>query len=242
MPRGGGLQCCRVSSRPAPHLLDHAAWRSLTGPHVDLSEGGALARRYRPSVSPFFAIGEQTDLAAWSAAGELLGAGQDAVLTNLGVEPPSGWTVDMAIDGVQMIATDALDDRPNDESLVLGPEDVDDMLALVARTQPGPFEHETRLMGTYLGIRRDGVLVAMAGERMHPPGWTEISAVCTDAAVRGQGLASRLVLAVAHGIRARGERPFLHATAHNTEAIRLYEQLGFELRRHVTFAAVRAPR
>jgi hypothetical protein len=196
-----------VSSRPTPHPLDHAAWASLTGPHRDLSEGDALARRYRPSVSPFFAIGDQTDRAAWSAAETLLGPGEDAVLTNLGAEPPAGWGVDLAIDGVQMVATDDLVDRLDDEVVVLGPDDVDDMLALVARTQPGPFERETRLMGTYRGIRRDGQLVAMAGERMHPPGWTEISAVCTDAVVRGQGLASRLVLAVAHGIRSRGERP-----------------------------------
>jgi predicted GNAT family acetyltransferase len=96
-------------------------------------------------------------------------------------------------------------------------------------------------MGTYLGIRRDGALVAMAGERLHPPGWTEISAVCTDPAFRGEGLATRLMHAVAYGIRERGETPFLHAAAGNTGAIRLYESLGFRLRRRTAFAAARAP-
>ncbi len=81
----------------------------------------------------------------------------------------------------------------------------------------------------------------MAGERLHPPGWTEISAVCTDAAHRGQGLATRLVRAVAHGIRQRGETPFMHAAATNTAAIRLYASLGFRLRRTTTFAAARIP-
>ena len=81
----------------------------------------------------------------------------------------------------------------------------------------------------------------MAGERLRPGGATEISAVCTDAEVRGQGLASRLVLAVAHGIRARGEVPFLHAAAHNEVAIRLYLALGFEVRRSVVFGAVHTP-
>jgi hypothetical protein len=81
----------------------------------------------------------------------------------------------------------------------------------------------------------------MAGERLHPAGHTEISAVCTDPAHRGQGLARRLVLAVAHGIRARGEIPFLHASAGNDTAIRLYRALGFELRRRVEFAAVTTP-
>jgi predicted GNAT family acetyltransferase len=81
----------------------------------------------------------------------------------------------------------------------------------------------------------------MAGERLHPPGWTEISAVCTDDAHRGQGLGTRLILAVAHGIRERGETPFLHAAADNTSAIRLYEALGFRLRRRATFLAARVP-
>src|SRR5439155_1201075 len=78
-------------------------------------------------------------------------------------------------------------------------------------------------------------LVAMAGERMHPPGWTEVSAVCTDPAFRGQGLAGRLIQAVAYGIRERGETPFLHAAAGNTGAIRLYESLGFVIRSRPEF-------
>ena len=116
------------------------------------------------------------------------------------------------------------------------------MLDLVQRTRPGPFRPRTIAMGTYLGIRRGGRLVAMAGERLHPTGWTEISAVCTDDEHRGQGLATRLVLAVAAGIRDRGDTPFLHAAATNVDAIRLYAALGFRLRRTLTFGAVRTPR
>ena len=130
---------------------------------------------------------------------------------------------------------------PDEEAVRLGPADVPEMLALVERTQPGPFLPRTVEMGTYLGIRRDGALVAMAGERLRPPGWTEISAVCTDPAFRGAGLATRLVLAVAHGIRERGETPFLHTAAANTTATRLYESLGFRLRRTTRFMAARVP-
>lgn len=115
------------------------------------------------------------------------------------------------------------------------------MLDLVARTQPGPFLPRTHEMGTYLGIRRGGALVAMAGERLRPPGWSEISAVCTDPAHRGLGLGSRLVRAVGAVIRERGDVPFLHATATNTAAVRVYEGLGFTLRRTVEFAAFRVP-
>ena len=96
-------------------------------------------------------------------------------------------------------------------------------------------------LGGYLGIRSDGRLVAMAGHRFRPAGWTEISAVCTDPAYRGRGLASRLVRAVAHGIVARDDRVLLHTAATNVDAIRLYERMGFVLRRQTTFAALRSP-
>ena len=118
---------------------------------------------------------------------------------------------------------------------------VDDMLDLVQSTRPGPFRRRTIELGTYLGIRRDGTLIAMAGERMHPPGWSEISAVCTDPEFRGEGLASRVMLAVVEVIRRRGDLPFLHAAADNTSAIRLYENLGFTHRREAVFQAVQRP-
>ena len=123
----------------------------------------------------------------------------------------------------------------------LGPADVPEMLDLTARTKPGPFLPRTYELGVYLGIRRDGALVAMAGERLKPPGWTEISAVCTDDAWRGHGFASALIRVLVAGIRARGETAFLHAVATNAGAIRLYEAMGFELRRTTVFRALRTP-
>src|SRR5690625_696428 len=115
------------------------------------------------------------------------------------------------------------------------------MLELVERTRPGPFWAETIRMGTYLGIREAGTLVAMAGERLHPPGWTEISAVCTAPEWRGRGFASALVRQSAARIIARGERPFIHVVRDHTRAIDLYRQLGFTIRRNITFRGFRAP-
>lgn len=222
-------------------VLDNPAWHSLTGAHASLAEGTGGARRYRPAVSPFVALRDTSDTAAWADLAALVGPGQQIPLAGAPEELPDGWTRGWTLPGVQMIATDALVGAPDDEAVVLGADDVPDMLALTGRTEPGPFAPETYLMGTYRGIRRDGRLVAMAGERLRPGGATEISAVCTDADVRGQGLASRLVLAVAHGIRARGEVPFLHAAAHNERAIRLYLALGFEVRTEVVFGSVQSP-
>jgi len=222
------------------HPLDNPALASLTGPHAHFAERRGRVLRYPMEVSPWLALPDEPDATDWADLAALVGPGNEAPLAGYDGRTPEGWELVFHLEGVQLVGED-LDAAPDPEAVRLGPADVPDMLDLVARTRPGPFLPRTVEMGTYLGIRREGVLVAMAGERLHPPGWTEISAVCTDPAVRGQGLASRLVRAVAHGITERGETPFLHTAAANTGAIRLYEALGFRLRRTTAFLAARVP-
>jgi predicted GNAT family acetyltransferase len=124
----------------------------------------------------------------------------------------------------------------------LGPDDVDDMLALVGRTHPGPFERRTIELGDYIGVRDEaGSLVAMAGMRMRAPGHTEISAVCTDEVARGRGLASALVRDLVGRIVDRGETPMLHVMTTNVSAIRVYDQLGFTVRREQDVIGLRPP-
>lgn len=221
-------------------VLDNPAWHSLSGPHARFADAHGLARRYQPDVSVFHALPDGADEQAWADLATLVGPGADLAISGPSIEPPAGWEVLANGEGVQMIDV-RVDAQPDPEAVVLGADDADEMADLVARTQPGPWRARTYELGTYLGIRHEGRLVAMAGERLHPPGWTEISAVCTDADFRGQGLAGRLVRAVAHNIRGRGDNVLLHASAANTNAIRLYEALGFELRRRTRFAALRTP-
>jgi ribosomal protein S18 acetylase RimI-like enzyme len=128
-----------------------------------------------------------------------------------------------------------------DPVVTLGAGDVADMLALVAEARPGPFLARTIEFGGYVGIRRQGQLVAMAGERLRPAGWAEVSAVATHPGHRRQGLAERLIQTVASAVAGRGEAPFLHAAAGNTDAIRLYESLGFTIRATVRFTVVATP-
>jgi ribosomal protein S18 acetylase RimI-like enzyme len=222
-------------------VLDQAAWASLTGPHAHFAEGTGRALRYPADVSPIMAVPPVPDEQVWIDLQALAGPGARVVLAGDLSAPPQGWAIEFQGDGVQLVATEALETRPATDLVTLGAADVPEMLDLVARTEPGPFEPRTYQLGTYFGVRRGGALVAMAGERLHPPGWTEISAVCTDPAHRGHGLATTLVRAVAHGIRRRGETPFLHASADNVNAIRLYRSIGFEIRRTVLFTALRSP-
>jgi predicted GNAT family acetyltransferase len=120
-------------------------------------------------------------------------------------------------------------------------DDLPEVLKLVRATEPGPFLERTIELGRYLGIRREGVLVAMAGERMALDGWREISAVCTAPSHRGQGLAAQLVRAIAAGIHARSERAFLHVLATNPGAIDLYQRLGLRIRARGTIRVMTPP-
>jgi GNAT superfamily N-acetyltransferase len=222
------------------HPLDNPARAALLGPQAHLAERCGAVLRYPPDISPFVGLPDEPRQEDWSDLAKLTGADGVGVTAGVLAMPPPGWQVLMNGDAVQLTG-ELVAVTPDDEAIPLGPADVPEMLDLVARTRPGPFLPRTIELGGYLGIRRDGALVAMAGERLRPPGWAEISAVCTDPAFRGNGLATRLTLAVAAAITARGDQPFLHAASDNVTALRLYASLGFRLRRPATFVVMRAP-
>lgn len=228
---------------PAPspyHPLDNPVLAGLTGPHARFAERRGRVLGYRPEVSVWLALPDEPDARDWADAVPLVGGDGTAVLAGTHALPPDGWEVTFQVDGVQLV-DESVTAVPDEEAVVLGAADVPQMLDLVERTRPGPFRPRTIELGTYLGIRHGGELVAMAGERMRPPGWTEISAVCTAPEFRGQGLGARLILAVAAGIKARGDEVFLQAAGDNENALRLYEALGFRLRRRMPFLGVRVP-
>lgn len=221
------------------HPLDNPVLSSLTGVHARFAERRGKVLRYQADVCPFLALPDEPDEADWADAAGLVGAGGLLPLAAVRLPPAAGWERVTAREGVQMTG-ERLEVAADPEAVLLGLADVPEMLDLTARAKPGPFLPRTVELGTYLGIRRDGRLVAMAGERLRPGGWSEISAVCTDDAWRGYGLGSRLIRAVGAVIRARGDIPFLHAVATNP-AIGLYEKLGFRHRRATLFAAARVP-
>ncbi|MFC7959961.1 GNAT family N-acetyltransferase [Rhodococcoides kroppenstedtii] len=231
---------CSSPTVTAVHPLDDPVRSSLAGAHAPFARWVGRVARYDPEVSGFVGHPPQLDEQDWADLAVLLGPGEEVALRGGPHTPPPGWAVPSTIGLVQFDGT-GLEVAPDPDALVLGPADVPEMLDLVERTRPGPFRVRTLEMGAYLGLRDGGRLIAMAGERLHPRGWTEISAVCTDPDFRGLGLATRLIRAVGHGIRARGDVPFLHTSAANHSAIRLYDTLGFHLRQRSTLTLVRTP-
>ncbi len=215
----------------ATHPLDRPVWNALTSRQSDCALGDGAARRFAPQYGPLTGARDaspesQAALAALPDAPDGLW-----LLEAEAVAAPDGMAVTHSADCVQMIADGAVSAPDPDFVFVdLGEADAAEMLALATLTRPGPFAERTGRLGAFIGVKQDGVLIAMAGERMRPVGFTEISGVCTLPDHRGKGLAGALIRVGMARIKARGEVPFLHSYASNSAAIGLYESLGFRVR------------
>lgn len=217
--------------------LDNPVFAALSTAHAAVARRNGRALRYPADVSPFMALPSRPDGDDWLNLA-LLARGDDVVFFAPPEHIPDHWEKVFELAGLQMV--DAGVSLADDEGIVtLGPDDAPEMLDLAARTKPGPFLPGTPKLGTYLGIRAEGALVAMAGERFRFPGGAEISAVCTSEDWRSRGLAARLIRVLSARIRERGDLPFLHVVAANRGAIRLYERLGFATRTDTTVVGLR---
>jgi predicted GNAT family acetyltransferase len=217
---------------PKFDALDNPAWEALTSLHAGLARSHGSARRYPSQVSPLAAV----DKPAPSALHDLLALVQPEERVGLVSADPlqvtSDWAVLRALWIDQMVCTEPTREVGS-APIALGPNDVPEMLALTAATEPGPFLPETIQMGRYYGLRSDdGQLMAMAGERLKLDGFTEISAVCTAPEFRGRGLARALVAYLVGQMVNEGKTPFLHVKSDNGAKV-LYEKLGFRVRRSV---------
>jgi ribosomal protein S18 acetylase RimI-like enzyme len=209
--------------------LDRPIWSALSTRQRAISLGSDRARRLPADVAPFADVRDAADMAELAS---LVPPGDFVVMfTGRPVEPPPGLAIADASSGDQMVL-EALRAPEGDIGIAeLTAADVPAMRELVKLTNPGPFGPRTIELGRFVGIRRDGRLVAMAGERLKPEGHTEITGVCTHPEHRGRGYSQVLVADVARHVLARGDTPFLHVYSTNTSAIALYEKLGFRLRR-----------
>ena len=146
-------------------------------------------------------------------------------------ELPSGYQMIYRGDNIEAVKSDSIER--------LTEADAPAMLALATLTKPGPFLTRTHILGEFWGVKKNGQLIAMAGERLKHPGFSEISAVCTHPDFQGRGLGRNLCLTLMARIHQRGETPYLHAFSNNTNAIRLYEKLGFDLRLELQVAELK---
>jgi ribosomal protein S18 acetylase RimI-like enzyme len=225
-----------LNTNTSAHALDNVIWSALTSQHSSIAQGDELARRYPVEIARFAAMRDTSAESFASLTRLPLIAGDQLALFTVDelvgeLAPPDQFEIVLKKSLEQMVGptTRGSVDRSLIESL--GAADADDMMALVELTKPGPFSIRTHELGSYLGIRDNGKLVAMVGERMRLDGHTEISAVCAHPDYRGRGYPYALIGALSNAILDRGDVPFLHVFSDNQSAIALYEKLGFTFRK-----------
>ena len=221
--------------------LDNPVWSCLATRHAHLAQGGRLALRYPADYSPLGGLPTEAgeDVAALNA---LVEVGDDLAVTGPRVpDLPANWETLHRIRVVQMIRRERTPLPEGDAPVTaLTSSDVGDMMALVDLTHPGPFRNRTVELGKFVGVRHDGQLLAMAGERMWIGDHREVSGVCTHPDAQRRGLARALMGRVINRMLRAGQTPFLHVESGNEQAIAMYHALGFV--RRAEFALLYARR
>lgn len=220
------------------HPLDRAVWNALTTRRAEFAIGAGRARRIDPAVGLFVTAEDESaaslaDLAALISPGETVGT----------IET-SEWPLPSQLRAtgrhtlLQMTATAIMPGPIRSDIVSLSDDDAPEMLALATLARPGPFFAATHRLGGYVGVRRGGVLIAMAGTRLALPGYTEVSAICTHPDYRGAGIGAALTRHLATRILVAGNMPFLTSFIDNLGAIAVYERLGFQARRELVFTTI----
>ncbi|HEY0598986.1 GNAT family N-acetyltransferase [Brevundimonas sp.] len=223
------------------HPLDRPVWSALTGRQAPLALGDARAWRIDPAYGLFAAAADDSP-GATEALGRLnLSPNGMGLVETADMPVPPGAVVRSRAACVQMVASSLNGGGKAVAFEPLGEADAAEMLALATLTVPGPFFEKTHRLGDFIGVKQDGRLVAMAGERMKPEGFTEVSGVCTHPDFRGRGYAGALMRVVTGRILERREQAFLHAYAAHTATIALYQTLGFEVRTPITYTVLDGP-
>ncbi|MBN8720280.1 MAG: GNAT family N-acetyltransferase [Sediminibacterium magnilacihabitans] len=216
------------------HKLDNPAWYALTETHAAFAIGNTVVKRYRPDVVAFTAY-QTGNESVQDQFDQLIQQHEPFFIIGDLPQLPAHYSLLTRLACEQMVCSAHIPAPITETIIPLGEANEDEVYELINLVQPGYYKHNTRLMGDYFGIRFEGRLVAVTGERMRMDGFTEISAVVTHPDFAGRGFAKQLVAFVSNKNLEQGIVPFLHVAQSNERAIRLYQYLGFSRRRSIDF-------
>jgi ribosomal protein S18 acetylase RimI-like enzyme len=218
------------------HLLNNPAWNALQSGNKHLAFGTGPVSYFDREVSPFAALEENSEENFKLLYKQIPHNSTVLFVSPVEIALSKQWEVLRTIRGLQMVCDNVtVRNEVTVQLIPLTDEDIPKMLELTKLTNPGPFASRTIDFGHYQGIFEGEKLVAMAGQRLHPYNYAEISAVCTHPDHTGKGYARQLLLNQIHRIKAASEVPFLHVRYDNYRAIKVYESLGFATRIEVYF-------
>ena len=219
------------------HVLDNMIWNAITSGNKNIAVVDGDIGYYRPDIAPFAGMKEFTE-ENLQKLHAFIPVNRKVAISSLNKmeHNTSKWKLLQPMDVTQMIyeyEVNFFKTRSSELIVPLTDEHIPQMLELTELTKPGPFLQRTIEFGNYFGIFINGRLAAMTGQRMHPLPYMEVSAVCTHPDFRGKGYAKALMLHVMKIILDNSFIPFLHVLTSNTTAIKLYESIGYRIRREL---------
>ena len=215
------------------YKLDNPVWYSLSEAHHIFSVDYDGIKFYHPDYCPFGGF-DSTDnvskkISEYSKlVDNFFVVGDKPKLSNL-------LKFKKELVCLQMIIHNKIDTVIKDHITILSHEHTEALFDLVNLVQPGYFKRKTALLGSYFGIFKNGQLVSVTGERMKMNDFVEVSAIVTHPDHTGQGYAKQLISHTVNNISNQSKTPYLHVLETNVGAINLYEKLGFETRRKISF-------
>lgn len=213
-------------------MLDNPIYHALITNHHGFSKGAENIKYYHREVASFAGMKTYTEADFLKLHEQLPDNGVFIVFSPEVLAIPEPWKLIREIDMLQFVYEH--NDVPNQQLEIsladLNEKHVEEMMELVALTQPGPFLSKTINLSNYTGVFENGRLAAMAGHRFHPGHYIEVSAVCTHPDFLGKGYAYAIIREQVKRILEKSQTPFLHVRQDNAGAIKLYEKLGFSRR------------
>lgn len=217
------------------HILDNPAFYALSTGNERLSNGTDDVRYFDKEISLFIGIRELMPDSFQLLYDLLPHSGPIGYVTPFETEIPGIWKLLNKIKGKQMVYNGGLKDVDASTIVQLKDVHIPQMIELTKLTNPGPFDTRTIDFDNYYGIFDGDRLAAMAGQRLNPLPYAEISAVCTHPDYTGRGYARQLVDFQINRIKKEGSIPILHVADGNDRPFELYKKIGFEVRSHMYF-------
>lgn len=212
------------------NVLDNPIFHALQTTQHHFSEGNEQVLKFKSSILPF-AGANTNDGQALTALLPFMENGETLFIKDQFDQIPSEFQVMGIVNCWQMVYTPGNIQVPiTADVAALTGEDAASLFQLVDTVQPGFFKPGTSSIGQYFGIRSEGQLVAVAGERFRMPGFTELSAICTLPTHTGKGYAQQLIQVLCEHNLANGQQVLLHVVDSNERAIKVYEKMGFAKR------------
>jgi len=226
LPQNGKKLQKNKAMHPDHSLLKDPFYNALHTTQKPLAMGTERIKKFPADVLPFVGLKEY-DGNILHEIEPFMQANEEVFIKDLFTNIPANWAVLNHVPVMQMVCTKPSEITITQDIQLLCENDYGELFSVVDLVQPGYFKPNTHLLGKYYGIRKNGALVAVAGERLKITGFIEVSAVCTMPGHTGKGYAQQLMALLINQIFNAGNIPFLHVLATNTRAITLYKYLHF---------------